>query len=1008
MAEDFDLPSLLQRSEGETLDFKATSYDPSVDHQKRDFAKDLASLANTPRDGEAHLVLGVKKLRDGSFKLTGLDRLVDDAELQGVASSLLEHCPRFSYEVLRHGSVALGLITVFSDQQYPTVPKKTLDRGFVEGRIYFRRGSKNDLASMPEQARIWKWFLSRDGPQGLRSSATDATESDHDRPEVRALLQSPVEALSLKSKVEEAGRVAATSPSDAVRLYRAIADTLRHRFPGHAERFDLLRAEALNSAGDTDRSHDLAIEIGYKELFLRAEPQPSPGVVRTLEGLHSKVGKLRQARANAIVLFGQWHEHPEVIEDLANCFDALDPSDKYAPHVAALLTEVAVADHAHQLVLDRSRFLQAAGDGGSASIPLRVSAALGDAGVSGVWQELIGQTESLRLPVSEGTYLCLRGARWCAWSGQLEKAESLYRLALNLGAEANLDLDVENALWSLTALYSFDFASEELFETNRLALSFEGTRSYVLLNSRTTQRSYQYLANGRLPDALLWTRYRLLESIRSGSLAHELEARAVLARLYSQSDESILALENAILSGDTKLAEKTALQAATWPEFLPAMVNSSAPWVRKAAILALKHLGDIAPPRVARGLVRDLLNWLLKDADDTGVAPILFEALGSVILEAAEEDIETLIPVLQRTAAREPDVYRLTDPGVTTIAARLYRFRPKLRQQAALILGEMGVGSHTGEWSQSLKSCGQDTDELTEALVNVAAREHLDLANPLADLGLVNAATRALWFSRLEFVASHPLDRRSGHAIGPRYDVPREFLREQEPMAVRQYIGKLVAIGLDNEEMVINRANALAAAGNVIDILSPEERKDLFARVLRLAEQSIEVSTADQYNERSQHALSRFRISLGSVDDVRESAGWLLARAATDSNDRCRTIAIALSWVRSENRVLQGAGASLLTLSHLDPNEVDSVELSKHVNPTVRRAALWTYGMRTNPTETTFESLTSDADRAVRIGVAQALPSVKSIDPTLYERLRALLLADRSAMVRAIATELLD
>ena len=54
-----DVGRLLDRPEGETIDFKATGYDLSDNRKKRDFAKDLASLANTPREEEAYIVLGV-------------------------------------------------------------------------------------------------------------------------------------------------------------------------------------------------------------------------------------------------------------------------------------------------------------------------------------------------------------------------------------------------------------------------------------------------------------------------------------------------------------------------------------------------------------------------------------------------------------------------------------------------------------------------------------------------------------------------------------------------------------------------------------------------------------------------------------------------------------------------------------------------------------------------------------------------------------------------------------
>ena len=56
----------------------------------------------------------------------------------------------------------LGLITVSQDQLLPSVPKKTSDTGFAQGKIYFRRGSQNAPASVQEQGQIWDWFRGRD------------------------------------------------------------------------------------------------------------------------------------------------------------------------------------------------------------------------------------------------------------------------------------------------------------------------------------------------------------------------------------------------------------------------------------------------------------------------------------------------------------------------------------------------------------------------------------------------------------------------------------------------------------------------------------------------------------------------------------------------------------------------------------------------------------------------------------------------------------------------------
>ena len=165
------LSSLLRRPESETLDFKATGLaflrsetgTSDRDERKRDFAKDLASLANTPRDEDAYLVLGVKEHRDGTKDpcgLDGQDRHVDDANLQSVAQSLLNNCPRFLYEMVEYQGVFLGLVTIPPDLSAPCTPKTTIDNGFRENVVYFRRGSQNaEASSVDDQRRIWGFWL---------------------------------------------------------------------------------------------------------------------------------------------------------------------------------------------------------------------------------------------------------------------------------------------------------------------------------------------------------------------------------------------------------------------------------------------------------------------------------------------------------------------------------------------------------------------------------------------------------------------------------------------------------------------------------------------------------------------------------------------------------------------------------------------------------------------------------------------------------------------------------
>ena len=166
------IASLLQRPESETLDFKATGYgfprDSAAsgapkDERKRNFVKDLASLANTPRSEDAHLVLGVGQKPDGTMGLWGLegpDREVDDADLQSIARGLLNNCPRFLYEVVDYDGVFLGLVTIPPDLSTPCTPSQTIDKGFRENVIYYRSGSQNaEAVAEDEKARIWRHWL---------------------------------------------------------------------------------------------------------------------------------------------------------------------------------------------------------------------------------------------------------------------------------------------------------------------------------------------------------------------------------------------------------------------------------------------------------------------------------------------------------------------------------------------------------------------------------------------------------------------------------------------------------------------------------------------------------------------------------------------------------------------------------------------------------------------------------------------------------------------------------
>ena len=675
--------------------------------------------------------------------------------------------------------------------------------------------------------------------------------------------------------------------------------------------------------------------------------------------------------------------------------------------MAVLLAEAALADRTLHVVIDRESKLRSAGQRGESGIALRVRVALADAGVEAEWSNLVDEALSHRFHSGEANYVCLRAARHCAWNSERHEAESRYRQALRFGAEADMDLDVENALWSLTALYTFPDQYEKYSEARLLALSVDGTRSFVKANSRTRELANHYIATQNLPDAHMWARHQLLESIRNGYLPDELESHVILSRIYSQTGDWCEALEHAVYSGQVELVKKTASEVRVWPEFLDSAARSPAPWTIRPTFLAIEYLGDLAPPKVGRDLVAHFVSRLGSNDEAVELEPELFKALSSLILEASDTDIERLVPVLRKLAPRKPGSYRLTDPGVALLAARLYRFRKSFRRDAAFVLGEMAVNSPYGIWADALRECGDENGQLIETLEAVAEREEVDLADSFSHLGHSIEATRNLWRKRLEFVARHPLGQRSEHQIGAGYGVPAEYFRDLDDLVVERYVDKLVSIGVSRHELVVNRASALAAAAEVVDSVSDCMRRRVVRQVRPLADQGIEISESDQDDESTLHPLSRFRWTFGNVSNVRASAGWLLARAAIGSVEYEMIQKIALTWIRSEDLELQSVGASILTLSHRAASGISISELAAHSNPLVRRASLEMPEVQKCPDIKTLDKLALDPNLAVRIGVIYAVQNIQEIDSTSYEQLRDVLSNDRSAIARAIAATVL-
>ncbi len=148
---------LLAQPEGPQIDFKRDPYRLQEEEGRADFIKDVLSMANTPRETDSYIVLGIKAHSDGNKDLHGLAASSDDNEYQSAIAPKVHPCPRFVYVPIQYQGKSYGVIEIRREHRGPF--QATVDVGKKVRRyvVYWRRGTTNDEARSDEQELIRQW-----------------------------------------------------------------------------------------------------------------------------------------------------------------------------------------------------------------------------------------------------------------------------------------------------------------------------------------------------------------------------------------------------------------------------------------------------------------------------------------------------------------------------------------------------------------------------------------------------------------------------------------------------------------------------------------------------------------------------------------------------------------------------------------------------------------------------------------------------------------------------------
>lgn len=321
---------LIGQKESETLDFKESGYDLSDKRGRNAFIKDLLAMANTPRDQSAHIIFGVRWTPEEESTVVGLERQLDDAELQRALGNRVQPNPRFIYTPLRFDRKQVGILEILVETGGPYTPVVDSD-SLQAGAVYYRRGTENNRALANDLRRITDWFKGRnsvaeehdmtswrqffEAVHRLDSTRTYILGVDQISPqsaqEIRSLGALPWRAvIDFDPDSDVSGLLNATTPY--LRRHRVIHRVVRGDYRVHPEPgTHWFFAQGLTGLQDTlvDSSHKTWLkaykrELGKQLTRLASTILPSPVVAIVLWSDTSRKNHLRTLIEELFVSFG--------------------------------------------------------------------------------------------------------------------------------------------------------------------------------------------------------------------------------------------------------------------------------------------------------------------------------------------------------------------------------------------------------------------------------------------------------------------------------------------------------------------------------------------------------------------------------------------------------------------------------------------------------------------------------------------------------------------------------
>jgi hypothetical protein len=525
------------------------------------------------------------------------------------------------------------------------------------------------------------------------------------------------------------------------------------------------------------------------------------------------------------------------------------------------------------------------------------------ADATGEWSALLRDARTRAIPRPLVALTLARHGRHLATRGDRDLADASWSEAIEQGCLAGLHEDASDWLYARRSLaMRYSVPGEDVWHPIAAALRARPAQPPVsAAPGNVRERALEALHNGKPREAALRLRRLLRDDVVSGSWQGEQDTRSLLASVYADVGEAVLAARHLIAAGAAKQAEE--LAARIGDMYLDVRDHLASPtyWTAATAYRLIAAQGDLMPDAHVAEIASAALTVLDTAREGTLVdtplfAPSLYlsavAALGAIAGRLSEADAARLLEHLEPLAEALEGHYRRTDDDHARAVASVAEAHPRLREQALEQLLRLFARAGHSVDGHARDLIVEYLQVTRDRLVDLAAAGSSDAAKLLAHAQpdevpaeAAEAAAAALSAALTSgpgrySMGTNAVDRSVvARALPP--DRRAELIREQLRRARSPY------------EYASNRRQYLLAAANLADDLPDQDVDELVALALEEVA-SPAPSEADALSSAFRHPLGAMQMNVGG--DSRPAAALLAARLARtpQQRDQARTAALRL------------------------------------------------------------------------------------------------------------------